>query len=256
MHFDLTDYKNLDNANIHKAELSLYALSHHISNYPKGDDDKKNGGKSVGLAPYPWNEEDLTWLNYGIGYDDQKTGNEAPRGTLLDTTNDKTKEMPIGCWETFDVTEGVKSIISKDLSNNGFMLSTLEGYKTKNSIGWIKNIEHRMGVNYASSEHGNVNLRPKLIIAYTPVETEKTFFSNTKVNNISMVIKNELLQIDLPNSGLSTISIYSISGKLLFKKTSSGTFKYSLGLNGILSKGVYVLVVNNSEISFKERFSY
>lgn len=253
--FDLNGFEQLNNAMVHKAELSLYAVNHHVSNYPKGDVDKKNGGKSASLAPYEWDEHILTWLNYGEGYDDKKTGNIAPRGNLLDTTNDKTLEMPIDCWETFDVTEGVKNIVSNDVDNNGFMLSTLESYKILNSNGSKTIKQHRMGVDYASSECENIKLRPKLTISYTPIKTG-TISAYKNDNLFSSIIRDGVLEISLPNNAVSTYSVYSISGKLLLQTTSSGTSKCSLRLKGVVAKGVYVLIVDNNVTSFKKCFSY
>lgn len=141
------------NARITDAKLELFALGYHSSNYPLGDpyfaDGKSNGTKTLHEALHDWDESTVTWQNFGDGSSSvQEESANTPKGEFIDSNFNTSFQV----WESFNVTSTVQKHVQDPSSNFGYMVAF--GLSRKSAL-------------YASSEHSDVQSRPRLTISYT-----------------------------------------------------------------------------------------
>ena len=121
-------------AKVTKAEMALYAYA--VA--PGSTTTLKNGTKSIYKITAAWAENTIKW-----------TGAPAASSTALATSS----STALNAWETFDVTNDIKSVLSSGAANNGYLLK----FPTYN-----------YGIKYRSSEYTTVANKPKLTVTYDP----------------------------------------------------------------------------------------
>ena len=125
-----------------------------------------------------------------------------------------------------NVTNLIQDLIDSSITNYGLM------FKMQNEVTF-------KGLTFASSEHPNPNLHPKLDITYTtPVGLNNVDQSKREFQIFPNPVKN-ILKLELNNLGPYIIEIISINGKIL-ESINSNSKKVKINLESIES-GVYLI---------------
>lgn len=133
------------------------------------------------------------------------------------------KESTIG-WLTFDMTDEVKGMLAEPSFNNGFNFrAEVKGANatTWGTIGNTSNFRDpgRSGVlgSYVSANNSDLSKSPKLVIEYTGtgvVEGQGMAKSNANIS-----YKSGKLSLTVSRSGTYNVTIMSIQGRAIVKKT-------------------------------------
>lgn len=228
--FDLSQLPK--NSYILKATLMLYSLAYNEKDTIQDDPSNPKWDKGpwgVLTTPrnnykylYPieedWNEEEASWsiVNAHEVYD-FNTYTTIYAGKPYEYSNiDTTPPYAISfggniereVWEEFDVKNHIQEIIKGERLNFGFFMSTLR----TDSI-----YTYMFSTKYASSQYRDQSLRPKLIVEYD----DKVEQSNVPLNNKPYyTFSNNTLKINHRNIFKNfSLSIYSIKGQIIFKKS-------------------------------------
>ena len=206
-----------ENARIISAFLSLYA------NEESGDANKK--GHTFLLAnsnacllqriTEPWDENHVTW-------------NTQPKVTAENEVLMQKSDSPYQNYEKIDITQLLQDILKDPKKNYGFMIS-------------VKNPVLYKCMLFASSDHPNSDLHPKLTINYT-------LGNNINQNNVY----NDSSDTEKTDKNEYIVIIYDEKGTEI-KRVNGNCFNKSLGLksatyhfnmmknNNIISAGKFII---------------
>ncbi len=226
MKFDLSSIPA--NATVTGATLELYTTGNHVSNYSSGDKNKYNGTKGVYEAPYNFDENTVTWGNYGAGYFQSEGGN-APIGTLLE----KNSNTSTGTWESFNVLSAVQDMIVNPSGNYGFMVD-FDKYG-------------RYAVEYASSENSNNSLRPKLTIEY---KSSSNYINVSSPNGGEDFTTGDEMSITWTTDQTGNVGITLIGGnsniKIADASASSGEYNWIIPYDTEEGNNYKILIGNGA----------
>lgn len=187
-----------------------------------------NGLKKLYEAENSWDENSITWANYGYSEGD---GNVNNGNYLVNNTN-----TSYNTWENYDVTSSISNYLNNPSSNNGFMLvMNISGYD-------------RYSVKYPSSEYSDETLRPKLVIEYTG-GTPQSSLTLTSQNDGDVIITNSDEDINWTSENLSGNVKLELLNRLGIETISSsesndGTFLWNLE-NRFQSGNGYQIIISS-----------
>ncbi len=111
-------------------------------------------GEVYGLL-VPWRGETATWRQRDVGLPWNRPGAQGAGSDHMAWRSDSQLITSSGRWVTFDVSGLVRTWLAQPLSNYGMVVLAQPGESGSN-----------LQVDFASSEYGEVSLRPKLTVAY------------------------------------------------------------------------------------------
>lgn len=164
-----------------------------------------------------WDENSSTWESLGGGVSPWS-------GAYIATNTNGSANV----WEEYDVTETIQQFVNGELENYGFCI----GFRLDD-----------FGCYYNSSEHSDIQKRPKLIVEYNPTNIIENH--NFKKPIISLKNFNNFIKIDF-DENINSIKILDAMGKTIKSfenKKSVEIFKNDL------SKGVYFMKISNKNNS-------
>lgn len=103
----------------------------------------------------PWRSETATWRQRDVGLPWNRPGAQGAGSDHMAWRSDIQLINNSGRWAIFDVSALVRAWLAQPLSNYGMVILAQPGESGSN-----------LQVDFASSEYGEVNLRPKLTVAY------------------------------------------------------------------------------------------
>ncbi|MEN9335597.1 MAG: hypothetical protein RLZZ500_584 [Bacteroidota bacterium] len=224
--FDLSSIPTT--ATIQSATLTLYNNPNAVNGYANGEHVHVSGSNESVLQRIttPWNE-DVAW-------------NNQPTTT---TQNEVTLLQDIDPFQDYSL--DVKNLIQDDIANPNSSYGFLLKLKTESPYRLLA---------FASSDHPNAALHPKLEICYTtnlatnnPVATPIAVTVVPNPSNGFVTLNLEQLSLSSPTSG--TFQLFDATGKKVFEQkqnlNTNATFDFSS-----FQKGLYFWTLTNDQYRF------
>lgn len=211
-----------DGATIDSAFLSLYAWA---SDTGLGYHSTLSGSNECWLqrVTSSWDENTVTWQNQPTTTTTHQVAFEASTSATQNYLN-------------IDVANLVQDMVDNPSSSFGFMLK-------------LQNETHYRNMNFASSDHSNINMHPKLVITYSPSLSVHDINKKEIEFNLYPNPVSNFLKIDLSNSfkTITSIEIINSLGQIIERKSD---IQSVLTINvSNYAKGLYFIKVNSINTS-------
>jgi hypothetical protein len=209
------------------AKLSLYFNPNPSSGNMGSQHSTLSGSNSAYLKKIisPWNENTVTW--------DNQPATTISGQVLLSSSSNNAQDYP-----DIDITTLTQEMVNNPAQNMGFMIQLYDESAYR-------------GLLFASSDHPNSSLHPKLEVTYLT--------STNGLNHHS--ITNNLAVVPNPSNGSFTVSIpkeiesgivdvLDMQGKVVYSNNFQGTQQL---LNLDLNKGMYLLRIWDTETVYNAK---
>lgn len=215
IYFDLSHINSA--SQIISAELNLYYFRN-----PNFTQQVGENAAFIESIDKTWNEAQVTWNN-------QPTTDTNKKVLLAKSTSTTQNYLNI------DVTELVK----QQLQNNYY--------------GWMIKMQKETGFNgltFASSDHVDETLRPKLSVTYMPANSTKSLATQQKINIYPNPATSSIKVESLGANTIYKIALKDITGKTVLVKDELPTStinQYILPVKN-LANGIYFININDGEV--------
>lgn len=200
-----------ETSTIHSAYLSLY----YNPTDPWESFDEHYGNNSIYIQRITstWDEHTIIWANQ-------------PSTTAINQVQLPPSISPTQDYLDIDVTPLVRDLLESPEGNHGFM------------IRMVDEINYYKGVLFATSDHSNANLHPKLVVQYE--EDEDQLATASAGFDVSLCYNSSYTLSGIATNG--TIS-WLTSGDGTFENESTPTPTYTFGKNDILNGNVTLTLI-------------